>query len=145
MLVHNTCSKPTNRKQLAKPAVSEKQVPNKGFNSFSELKNYIGDTGEGNAWHHIVEQSQIEKSGFTPESIHNVNNIIAIPHGKGSVHAKITGHYNSKQIYTGDKTVRDWLSGKSFSEQFDYGMNQLKKYGDVTSTENVYMFRQFRH
>lgn len=55
MLVHNTCSKPTNRKQ----------VPNKGFNSFSE--------------------------------------------------------------------------------QFDYGMNQLKKYGDVTSTENVYMFRQFRH
>ena len=145
VLVHNTCSKPTNRKQLAKPAVSEKQVPNKGFNSFSELKNYIGDTGEGNAWHHIVEQSQIEKSGFTPESIHNVNNIIAIPHGKGSVHAKITGHYNSKQIYTGDQTVRDWLSGKSFSEQFDYGMNQLKKYGDVTSTENVYMFRQFRH
>ena len=65
MLVHNTCSKPTNRKQLAKPAVSDKQVPNKGINSFSE--------------------------------------------------------------------------------QFDYGMNQLKKYGDVTSTENVYMFRQFRH
>ena len=34
-------------------------VPNKGFNSFKDLKAELGSPGEGNAWHHIVEQSQI--------------------------------------------------------------------------------------
>ena len=29
-----------------------------------QLKNEIGSPGAGNEWHHIVEQSQISKSGF---------------------------------------------------------------------------------
>ncbi len=39
-----------------------------------------GSPGEGNDWHHIVEQSQITKSGFSPEQIHNTSNIIAVDH-----------------------------------------------------------------
>ncbi len=54
--------------------------------------NVIGKSIE-NSWHHIVEQSQIKKSGFRPEEIHNVNNVIAIDH---AVHMKITGYYNPK-------------------------------------------------
>lgn len=47
-----------------------------GFTSFNALKNFIGSPGEGNVWHHIVEQSQIDK--FGANAIHNVDNVIAI-------------------------------------------------------------------
>ena len=36
----------------------------KGFETFNDLKKYLGSPGEGNQWHQIVEQSQIKKSGF---------------------------------------------------------------------------------
>ncbi len=31
--------------------------PDNGFRSFRQLKKYLGSAGEGNQWHHIVEQS----------------------------------------------------------------------------------------
>lgn len=111
-------------------------VPDKGFSSFDKLKDYLGSPGEGNAWHHIVEQSQIGKSGFSSTKVNNVKNIIAIPHGKGSVHAQISGFYSSKPDFTNGLTVRQWLSGKSFDEQFDYGMKILKKYGSLFRLKN---------
>ena len=45
-----------------------------GFNTFSGLKKYLGSAGEGYQWHHIVEQSQIDKSGFNKAYINNTNN-----------------------------------------------------------------------
>ena len=71
-------------------------------------------------WHHIGEQSQIKNSRvwFAPEQIHNVGNVIALPSGKGSIHSEISRYYSSKNLFTGGKTVRDWLSTKSFKEQF---------------------------
>ncbi len=146
VLVHNTCagvSGPIVKNSTSIDTTASIQVPNIGFNNFNGLKKYMGNAGEGNAWHHIVEQSQIKNSGFEATQIHNVNNIIAIPHGKGTVHAKISGHYNSKQPYTGGKTVREWLRGQSFNEQFEYGMRQLKQYGDVIPTEKGYVFKPF--
>ena len=118
-------------------------VPNKGFNSFKDLKTELGSPGEGNAWHHIVEQSQIGKSGFSSNEVNNINNIISIPHGKGTVHAKISGYYSSKQFFTGGQTVRQWLTGQSFQEQFDFGMDLLKQYGTVTPTDNGWIFTPF--
>ena len=123
VLVHNTCA----------AKASDNKVPNglpknKGFSSFKNLKKSIGSAGEGKEWHHIVEQSQIKKTGFSTEQIHNTSNIIAIDK---SIHHKITGHYNSKPSYLGGKTVREWLSGKSFEEQWQYGMNKLKEYGGI--------------
>jgi RHS repeat-associated protein len=118
-------------------------VSNKGYNSFKELKSDLGSPRDGNAWHHIVEQSQIGKSGFSSNQVNNVNNIISIPHGKGTVHAKISGYYSSKRPFTGGKTVREWLSGQSFQEQFDFGMSVLKEYGDVTPTKNGWIFTPF--
>jgi methyl-accepting chemotaxis protein len=86
----------------------------KGFESFNDLKKYLESPGEGNQWHHIVEQSQINKSGFSVSQIQNTDNIIAIDK---ATHAKISGYYSSKQAFTGGKTVRDWLAGQSYEAQ----------------------------
>ena len=102
-------------------------VKNHGYKTFSTLKNAIGRAGEGKDWHHIVEQSQIEKSGFLPEQIHNVDNIIAIDH---DVHMKIIGYYKRKDLlFTDGLSVRDWLSGQSFEEQYNFGLDVLKMFG----------------
>ena len=82
-----------------------------GFDTFDELKDYLGPAGEGKQWHHIVEQSQIGKSSFTPQQIHNTNNVMAINRG---VHSKISGFYSSKQVFSGNQLVRIWLVGQSY-------------------------------
>ena len=67
---------------------------NQGYNAFQELKEAIGSAGNGKYWHHIVEQSQIGKSGFISQQINNTSNIIAID---SAVHAKISGYYNKNK------------------------------------------------
>lgn len=100
--------------------------PNQGFNSFDELKRAVGSAGKGYDWHHIVEQSQIKKSGFAPEIIHNTNNIIAVDH---ETHLKISGYYNTKSFdFTNGLSVRDWLAGQSYEEQYEFGLNVLKMF-----------------
>ena len=59
----------------------------------------------------------------------NIDNLVKIPGGKGSLHAKISGHYSSKPDNLQGLTVRQWLSTKSFEEQYEYGIKMLKKYG----------------
>ncbi|MDL4842507.1 SAR2788 family putative toxin [Aquibacillus rhizosphaerae] len=98
----------------------------KGFKTFPALKKYLGPAGNNKHWHHIVEQSQIKKSGFSASKIHNTKNVIDIDKG---IHSKITGHYNSKPSFAKGKTVRDWLAGQSFNEQKNYGLKILKRYG----------------
>ena len=57
------------------------------------------------------------------------NNLIRIPGGKGSLHAKISGYYSSKQPISEGQTVRKWISTKSFEEQYEFGIKTLKKFG----------------
>ena len=97
-----------------------------GFKTFKELKNYLGSPGAGNHWHHIVEQCQIDKTGFSADSIHNTNNIIKVSE---RVHRDISGYYSSKQYFTDGLTVRDWLAGKSFEYQYRFGLDVLRRYG----------------
>ena len=80
----------------------------------------------GNHQHHIVEQSQIDKSAFEPQQIHNTNNIVEVTPQQ---HYDITGHYNSIQDYTNGLRVRDWLAGKSFEFQYEYGIDIMNKLG----------------
>lgn len=102
---------------------------NKGYNSFSELKKAVGTAGQGKHWHHIVEQSQIDKSGFSVQQIHNTSNVIAVDR---ATHAKITGYYNTKIFrYTNGLSVRDWLAGQSYEYQYEFGINILKKFGVI--------------
>lgn len=101
---------------------------NQGFGSFRSLKKEIGKAGDGMEWHHIVEQSQINKTGLPKEQIHNTSNIIAIDK---ATHRKITGHYNSKPDNLGGKSVREWLSTKSYEEQYAYGIDRLREFGVI--------------
>ena len=59
------------------------------------------------------------------EMIHNPDNMIKLP---VEIHRKISGHYSSKYMNT-NMTVRQWLDGKSFEFQYNYGKNVLKLYG----------------
>ncbi|MDU4961607.1 MAG: hemagglutinin repeat-containing protein [Sporomusaceae bacterium] len=129
---------------LAKGA--ERVIGSQGFKTFDELKRVLGPAGEGKQWHHLVEQSQIGKrAGFEAEMVNNVDNVIAIPSGSGSIHSVISGHYSSKPDWAGGKTVRDWLADKSFQEQFDYGLNYLKEFGEVTKNSNGgWIFKPFQ-
>ena len=97
----------------------------KGFSTFRELKKFLGSAGANNDWHHIVEQSQIEKSGFSPQQIHNTNNIVPV---NRSIHSKISGYYSSKQEFTGKLIVREWLAGQSYKAQYEFGIKIFNEY-----------------
>ena len=97
----------------------------KGFGTYRQLKNEIGSPGAGNEWHHIVEQSQIAKSGFSPQIIQNTDNIMSI---SKTAHRAISGYYSSVQPFTNGMIVRNWLAGQSFSAQYEFGMNVIKMF-----------------
>jgi RHS repeat-associated core domain len=102
---------------------------NGGFNSFHRLKKYLGSPGVGNQWHHIVEQSQIGKSNFAKDLIHNVNNVTSI---SKDVHEQITAYYNTTTFdFTGGLSVRNWLAGQSFEVQYQFGLEVLEKFGVI--------------
>ena len=98
----------------------------KGFDSFNALKRELGPAGEGKVWHHIVEQSQISKSGFKSTQINNTENIIAVDN---ATHAKISGYYSSKPDFAKGMTVRDWLAGQSYEAQYKFGLEVMARFG----------------
>ena len=100
----------------------------KGFSSYYAFKKAMGPAGKGMAWHHIVEQNPANLARFGPEAIHNTSNIIKLPNGAGSIHAKISGYYSSKIPGT-NMLVRDYVKTLSFEEQNNFGINALKKFG----------------
>ena len=62
-----------------------------GYATFNSFKQAKGSAGPGKAWHHIVEQTSGNVSKFGAYKIHNTNNLIKLPHGEGSIHAKVSG------------------------------------------------------
>lgn len=109
--------------------ISVNQTDGVGYHSFAAFKKAMGPAGEGMAWHHIVEQTPGNVERFGPERIHNTHNLVKLPHGAGTIHAKVSGYYSSKDLFTGGKTVRQWLSGRSFEEQYEFGIKALHKFG----------------
>ncbi len=108
------------------------EITGKGFQSFSAFKRAMGAAGKGKAWHHIVEQHADNVSKFGAEAIHNTGNLIKLPHGAGTIHAKISGYYSSIQpTVTGSMTmtVRQWISKKGYKEQYEFGIQKLKDFG----------------
>ena len=107
----------------------DSSVEGKGFDTHAAFKKEMGPAGPNKEWHHIVEQGQISKSGFSPRQIHNTRNIISIDK---TVHRQISGYYSSKvSSFTGNLTVREWLSGKSFDVQYQFGVKILQSFGVV--------------
>ena len=40
---------------------------------------------------------------------------------------KLNGYYSSKQAFTGKMTVREWLKGQSWEEQYKFGQDALER------------------
>ena len=95
------------------------------YKSYTAFKKAHGPAGEGLEYHHIVEQSQIKKSGFASELINNGNNMIPLDK---KTHRTISSYYSTKNPITG-KTLREELMGKSFEEQTRIGLEILEIHG----------------
>ena len=89
-----------------------------------EYSNYAGNSGRTEI-HHIVEQCQSAKSGFTNEQIQAQSNKVRIDY---ATHRAISGYYSSKQSFTNGMRVRDWLAGQSFAEQTAFGWSIIDHY-----------------
>ena len=100
----------------------------KGFATFNDFKRAFGAAGSNKAWHHLVEQT-INSGRFAPHLLQNPANLVRLPHGKGSIHAKISGYYSSKPAELSGLTVRQWISTKSFAEQFKFSVQTIKQFG----------------
>jgi hypothetical protein len=98
-----------------------------GFKSFSAFKRAMGSAGKGRHWHHIVEANRAGR--FGAEAVHNAKNVVLLP---SKIHNKISGYYSSKiPGLTGGKTVRQWLSSKSFEFQYKFGQKIIKNFGGM--------------
>jgi hypothetical protein len=114
--VHNTC------------LASKYLQGGRAFGSFDDFKKALGSAGAGRAWHHIVEQRDANVRAFGAQAIHNENNLVSL---SDEVHDKISAFYSSKPPFTNGLTVREWLSSKSFDEQYEFGVKFMSQFGGV--------------
>ena len=98
----------------------------RGFPSFNAFKREMGPAGPARQWHHIVEQNPINEAQFAAEQLHNTRNIVAVD---DFVHSQISAYYSSKPPQFNGLTVRQWISTKSFDEQYSHGIDILIRYG----------------
>lgn len=103
-------------------AIDAAELP--GYRSFAAAKRDLGPAGPGKVYDHVVEQSQIGRSGFKPEEVHHPYNLNPVD---ARVNQAKANYYSSRQPFTGGSTVREWLSGQSFSEQYEFGMDVLRQ------------------
>ena len=92
------------------------------YSSFSTLKRALGSAGENRQWHHIVEQAQIGK--FGADAIHSRDNVISL---SVDLHKDVSAYYSSKDIFTNNLTVREWLRNQSFNEQKEFGLRMIER------------------
>jgi len=108
-------------------------VQDQGYVSFDNLKEAIGSPKGNGTWHHIVEKDNLAE--FDDTQINNINNVVSV---SKDVHDMITAHYNTKR--SDGRTVREWLSTKSFEEQWKYGTDLLRQYGSMVPTSDGWQF-----
>jgi hypothetical protein len=84
-------------------------------------------------WHHIVEQKQIELSNFDAKLIHNMNNMVLLT---SEQHREITAYYNTKSDEYDGKSPREYLKGKYFQFQLQFGIEALEFVLDINVVNN---------
>ena len=95
----------------------------RSFKSFRTLKRGLGSAGEGNVWHHVVEQRKANSVLFGAEQIHNERNVEAVATGTNQA---IANYYSAVRPFTAGKTVRIWLGSQSYKDQLDFGKRILE-------------------
>ncbi|MFG3577835.1 hypothetical protein [Micromonospora chersina] len=75
--------------------------------------------GETLNWEHVVERSQAAKSGFPQEWINHPDNLMLL---ESSTNFAKNGYYSKTFNWTGEKSIRNMLTGMPFHQQWDFGM-----------------------
>ena len=99
-----------------------------GYETFNAFKKANGSAGKGYAWHHIVEQNPSNIEKFGNRAIHTESNLVKLPHGKETLHSKVSGYYSRKAPFTKGR-VRDVVNKMSYEDQYNHGVEILKKFG----------------
>ena len=92
-------------------------------NVLTKANSFSSYPGEKTEIHHIVEQCQIKKSGFSSKLIRNSNNEVRIAK---SLHSKISSYYSSLYKGTGMR-FRNYLAANHYSlgSQYNIGIKVL--------------------
>ncbi|GEM_PF-4494072 len=91
------------------------------FRSFRALKRAFPNS-PGKIYHHIVEQRDANIAKFGVEAIQNMENVVEVA---PEINQALADYYSSIRPFTGGQTVRQWLGGQSFGEQYAFGMRAL--------------------
>jgi hypothetical protein len=94
--------------------------------SLDELQQAVSIPAPGYEIHHIVEQSQAERDGFTRDVIDSPDNLVRIPTMK---HQEINSWYQKPNLNFGGKTPRDYLSGRNWEVRRSVGLEALTAAG----------------
>lgn len=92
-------------------------------------RSFVFDVVNGLEGANLVEQTPGNVARFGAEAIHNTGNLVTLPQGAGSIHARISGLYSSiRPAITGSNTltVRRWLSTQSFEAQAAFGRQAIE-------------------
>ncbi|MEN9912338.1 MAG: hypothetical protein RI956_782 [Pseudomonadota bacterium] len=93
------------------------------FTSFAAAKKALGSI-DGQDIHHVVEQCQAARSGFSKSMINSTDNLVRLPK---DVHNQISRYYSSSAGSNIPGTIRDSLNGQSFQNQLQYGLGITNK------------------
>ncbi|RYZ45909.1 MAG: hypothetical protein EOO72_03145, partial [Myxococcaceae bacterium] len=93
----------------------------RAWGSFSGFKKAMGPAGKNKEWHHIVEQTPGNVKRFSPQALHNTENLIPLDK---SLHNDVSAFFSSirRDITGSPLTVRQWLSTQSYEAQRDFGL-----------------------
>jgi hypothetical protein len=97
-----------------------------GYKTFGALKKAWGSVAPDNVLHHIVEQCQANctRANFDSRLINSKKNVVEVPN---AVNKALNAYYSTSTYdFTNGKTVRDWLSNRSFDEQHKFGVKTLR-------------------
>lgn len=91
-----------------------------------DLEKVYGSAGEGQDWHHIVEQGR-NAGAITISLLQSTKNIVRIPR---LLHEELNSFYATKQQIGNESFVpREYLRGKSFEEQYEFGLYAMRRLG----------------
>jgi RHS repeat-associated protein len=88
------------------------------FGSFAAAKKALGSI-DGHDIHHVVEQCQEVRSGFSKSMINSTDNLVRLPK---DVHNQISSYYAS-----GSPRFRDSLNGLPFEKQLQDGLDVVNQ------------------
>lgn len=102
-----------------------------GPKSLRDLQSAVDRPRRGTQVHHIVEAQRISQNPESnakrfPDRIDSRENLVRIPYWK---HVEISTWYSTPNDRMADLSPREYLRGKSWDEQYGYGIQILRKFG----------------